>query len=129
VAALADRLLDAVRRSLAQEEWEGLRPSHLRLLGFVPPEGTTTTDLAPLLRMTKQAAGQFVGYLEGTGHLQVRTDGSDRRRRVVRRTERGDAAVAAVDARLDALEARWAERVGADRYRTFREVILELPDL
>jgi DNA-binding MarR family transcriptional regulator len=79
--------------------------------------------------MTKQAAGQFVGYLEGTGHLQVRTDGADRRRRVVSRTARGDAAVAAVEAHLADLEARWSERVGAERYRAFREVLLQLPDL
>lgn len=128
VADLAGRLLQVVRHSLAAEDWQGLRVPHFRLLGFVPPDGTTITDLADVLHMTKQAVGQFVAHLEGTGHLAVRTDQSDRRRRVVARTAEGDATVAAVDAHLAALERRWSELVGADRYRTFLEVLYQVAD-
>lgn len=126
VAALGDGLLVAVRRGLARHDWGGLRPSHHRLLSHVPAAGTTVTDLAPVLRMTKQAVGQFVAHLEGTGHLSTTPDPADGRRRVVRRTTRGDAAVAAVEAGLADLEREWEQRVGAERYRTFREVLLEL---
>lgn len=103
-----------------------MRPAHFRLLGFVPPDGTTITHLSHVLHMTKQAVGQFVAHLEATGHLEVRTDEADRRRRVVARTPEGDATVDALDAHLAELESGWSQLVGADRYRTFLEVLHEL---
>ena len=109
VAALGGRLLQIVRHSLAGEDWQGLRVPHFRLLGFVPSDGTTITDLAEVLHMTKQAVGQFVTHLEGTGHLAVRTDEAYQRRRVVALTAEGDATVAAVEANLAELERGWSE--------------------
>ncbi len=126
VVALTDRLMETIRQSLVTQDWDGLRPSHFRLLSLVPPEGITITDLAELLPMTKQAAGQFVAHLELTGHLEVRTDQADRRRRLVARTPDGDATVAGVDAHLAAVERELSEKVGPERYRTFLDVLRDL---
>jgi DNA-binding MarR family transcriptional regulator len=126
VPALTGRLFEVVRQSLAGEDWDGLRPSHFRLLGHVPPGGTTITDLSAALFMTKQAVGQFVTQLEEGGYLVVRTDEDDRRRRVVRRTPQGDAITEKVDARIARIERQWAEQVGAERYRQFLDVLAEL---
>jgi DNA-binding MarR family transcriptional regulator len=126
VPALAGRLFEIVRRSLAGQDWDGLRPSHFRLLGHIPPDGTTITDLSAALFMTKQAVGQFVTQLEEAGHLVVRTDEGDRRRRLVSRTPRGDAITGKVDAHIAAVEKEWAAQVGVDRYRQFLAVLAEL---
>ncbi len=126
VAALTGRLFETIRQSLADGEWDGLRPSHFRLLGHVPPAGTTITELSAALFMTKQAVGQFVTQLEDSGHLVVRTDQGDRRRRVVQRTSRGDAIVEAVDAHIAGLERSWAAQVGLERYREFLAVLAEI---
>ena len=44
------------------------RPSHHRVIGRVPPEGITVTDLAERVGMTKQGIGQFVTQLTESGH-------------------------------------------------------------
>jgi DNA-binding MarR family transcriptional regulator len=126
VAALTGRLFEAIRQSLTDGDWDGLRPSHFRLLANVAPTGTTITELSTALFMTKQAVGQFVTQLEDSGHLVVRTDEGDRRRRLVQRTSRGEAIVEAVDAHVAALEQSWAAQVGEDRYRDFLAVLAEI---
>src|SRR3954447_25609018 len=98
IAALGGRLMEIVRQSLLEEDWEGLRPSHFRLLAHVPPTGATITELSAGMFMTKQAVGQFVTQLLTSGHVTVQTDVADRRRRIVLRTSKGDETVAAVDA-------------------------------
>lgn len=129
VAVLADRLLLAVRGALAVDDWGGLRVSHFRLLSAVPAAGTTITELSRQLQMTKQAVGQFVQYLQGTGHLEVGTDAKDRRRHRVVRTALGDDTITRVRVVVSGLEQQWSGRVGAERYRQFRDVLQEIADV
>jgi DNA-binding MarR family transcriptional regulator len=129
VVALVGRLLDVARQTLLAEDWNGLRPSHFRLLSHVPPSGISISELGAVLHMTKQGVGQFVTQLQASGHLQVTTDQGDRRRRVVQRTARGDRLVAQMNQTVAALELHWQERVGRERYREFRRVLCELADV
>ena len=129
VAVLAGRLLDAVRGAIALHDWGGLRVSHFRLLSVVPAAGTTITELSRQLGMTKQAVGQFVQYLEGTGHVQVATDATDRRRHVVVRTGLGDDTISRVNVLVRGLEQEWSRRVGAERYQHFRGVLEEIAEV
>ena len=126
VAVLAGRLMSDIRDVFAAEDWDGLRQSHFRLLANVPPDGITVTELAELLQMTKQAAGQFVTQLESTGHLETRADPADRRLRVITRTALGDRTTKAVTARIRRIERGWARRVGEERYALFRDVLTEI---
>ena len=128
VASQMGRLMQAIRSTMAAEDWDGLRQSHFRMLSEVPPEGITITELGERLSMTKQASGQFVTHLTGTGHLQVRADPADRRTRIVVRTPLGDRTAAAVAARIRQIEDDWAERVGPRRYAQFRRVLDDLVD-
>jgi DNA-binding MarR family transcriptional regulator len=125
-AVLVGRLMEEIRLAFDGEDWGGLRQSHFRLLAQVPPGGISVTDLAATLRMTKQAAGQFVTHLEGTGHLTTRADPTDRRVRLVVRTPLGDRTSKAVTARIRRVERAWARRVGAERYVQFRAVLEDL---
>lgn len=129
IAVLADRLLRAVRQGLAHHDWGGLRPSHMRLVASVPTAGTTITELSEPLFMTKQAVGQFVAHLRDTGHLDLRADEHDRRRRVVVRTRLGDELVAEVNAVIAGVEAQWADDVGVAEYAVFRRVLEKLVGL
>jgi DNA-binding MarR family transcriptional regulator len=126
VLALVGRLQEVARQTLLTQDWGGLRPSHFRLLSHVPSTGITITELASALHMTKQGVGQFVTQLQGTGHLEVNADGDDRRRRVVRRTPRGDRLVLEVDSTIAAMEHHWQQQVGAQRYRAFRQVLEDI---
>ncbi len=126
VAVLAERLLQLVRESLLSQDWGGLRIVHFRLLSCVPASGATITALSEPLSMTKQAVGQFVALLQESGHLELRTDAQDRRRRVVVRTALGERTVQAVGAAVADLEREWAARVGEERYAQFVDVLREL---
>jgi DNA-binding MarR family transcriptional regulator len=126
IAMLADRLLRGVRQLLDQHDWNGLRPSHLRLIASVPPEGATLTELSEPLFMTKQAVGQFVTHLRTTGHLDLEPDDRDRRRRVVVRTRLGDQTLAQVSSVIAAVEHQWADQVGPKDYAVFHDVLRQL---
>lgn len=126
VAALIGGLMKEVHRSLDTEERDGLRQSHHRLLGNVPPEGIRITELAARLRMTKQGGGQFVTFLTDRGYLEVLADPADKRVRIVRLTAAGRRTVKAFDERILRLEREWAQRVGPRRYATFRAVLAEI---
>ena len=122
--------LMAQSRSLVTAEGEsGLRPSHHRVIGYVPPDGITVTELAERVGMTKQGIGQFVTQLTESGHLAVAPSPDDRRVRIISRTAEGDAAARRLGELLERLEADWANRVGTRRYNEFRAILDELADL
>jgi len=125
-ALLMGLMLREVHQVFAAEDWKGLRQSHFRVISSVPPEGITITELGDRVGMTKQGCGQFVTQLVQSGHLRVQHRPADRRTRIVHRTAAGNRTIAAVTARNLRLEQDWAERVGQERYRVFRDVLEEL---
>lgn len=126
VPMLMGLLFQQVHAIFDAEDWGGLRQSHFRVMASVPDGGVSITDLAERVGMTKQGCGQFVTHLEGSGHLAVEVDPSDRRVRVVRRTSLGHDVLDAVRDRNLRIERDWAEQVGQDRYQTFRGVLEDL---
>lgn len=112
---------------LASRTKDHLRPSQFRVIAMVPyNRGINITELADRVGMTKQAIGQFVTTLVGSGHLVTEEDPQDRRLRIVRRTRRGDEVTQELAHMLDALEHRWAEQVGMERYAQFRQTLEQI---
>jgi DNA-binding MarR family transcriptional regulator len=126
VALLMGLMFREISATFADEDWDGLRQSHFRVISSVPPDGISVTELAERLGMTKQGCGQFVTQLEESGHLRTDADPRDRRVRRVHRTDQGHRTIAAVTARMLAIEEDWAGIVGERRYRTFRKVLEEI---
>ena len=114
-----------LRERLAAEAPD-LRPSQLRVLEWLPPEGMTITELAECVDMTTQGCGQFVRQLAELGMVEVAVAEHDARARSVRITDAGRDALTRSWAVLRACDEAWAERVGAERYRVFREVLAEV---
>jgi DNA-binding MarR family transcriptional regulator len=106
-----------------------LSASHLRLLEHVPAEGARVTDLAARTRITKQALGQLATQLADRGYLETVPDPSDRRAKLLRRTPLGERACDDLHVVAAALEDAWRDRVGADRYAVFREVLAEIGEV
>src|SRR4051812_40115786 len=100
-----------LREHLATDAPE-LRPSQLRVLEWLPPEGLTISELAGCVDMTTQGCGQFVRQLEALGMVEVAVAAHDARARVVRITAQGRAALARATAVLERCDAAWAQRVG-----------------
>jgi DNA-binding MarR family transcriptional regulator len=114
-----------LRERLAQDAPE-LRSSQLRVLEWLPPDGLTISELADSVEMTTQGCGQFVRQLEGLGMVEVTVAAHDARARRVRITARGREALRRATLVLQACDEEWSERVGAERYRVFREVLAEV---
>jgi DNA-binding MarR family transcriptional regulator len=108
-------LLREVSGVFADEEWDGLRQSHFRVITSVPAEGISVTELGERVGMSKQGCGQFVTALVESGHLRVAADPRDKRVRLVRRTAKGNRTIAAVTQRMLTIEDEWADRVGRRR--------------
>ncbi len=126
VSMLMGLLFRQVRAIFAAEDWDDLRQSHFRVMSAVPEQGVSITELGERVGMTKQGCGQFVTHLVGTGHLATEPDPADRRVRIVRRTPLGAQMLDAVRERNLRIEQVWAEQVGHERYRVFRDVLQEL---
>ena len=77
-----------LRERLAAEAPD-LRPSQLRVLEWLPPEGMTITELAECVDMTTQGCGQFVRQLAELGMVEVAVAEHDARARSVRITDAG----------------------------------------
>ena len=123
---LLGRSMDRIRRRVLDDDRFDLRPSQLRVVSSVPEEGTSVTELAEHLGMTKQGCGQFVTGLVESGHLAEERDPADARVRRVRRTAAGERAMVEV-AELNAeVEAQWRALVGERRWTTFRRVLEEI---
>lgn len=132
VVSLLDRANRRVRHDVAfRIDWTGfddLKPWHMPLLSHTPDAGARATELAGRIHVTKQALTQLIRELTAAGYVELLPDASDRRARIVRRTARGDAALANADAAIARLEAEWSTRIGSERYRVFREVLAVLAD-
>jgi DNA-binding MarR family transcriptional regulator len=126
VLSVLGDLMTESRAFILDRGESGLRASHHRVIGNVPPEGITQTELADRVGMTKQGIGQFVNQLVDSGHLRVDARPGDRRVRLVHRTAKGDASVRGLAGLLDQLEETWAKRVGKARYREFRRTLEEI---
>jgi DNA-binding MarR family transcriptional regulator len=119
-------LLRQVSSAVGRANLDGLRPTHFRLLSHSAPPGVRITELSELLGMTKQACGQFVTQLTGSGHVLVKVPPGDRRARVVQRTALGATALERFAALMTDLESGWAKRAGDERYSVFLDVLREL---
>ena len=123
---LREDLSSEVARPAVRAQLSGLRSSQLRLLSLVPAEGMRVTDLAARVGMTKQALGEFASALEGQGLLESTGDPADRRVRRLRPTAKGLEVAALSDRAIRTMEARWRERIGAERWDAMKQTLLEI---
>ncbi|WAC55835.1 MarR family winged helix-turn-helix transcriptional regulator [Gordonia sp. SL306] len=127
-AQLLGAALGELRASFPSDDWEGLRPSHFRILEAIEGGAVRTVDLAAELGMTKQGAGQHVAYLTDGGFVTQQPDPGDRRARRVELTERGVETLGRLHRRLAAIERAWIRQVGREDYATFRRVLTSIVD-
>jgi DNA-binding MarR family transcriptional regulator len=106
----------------------GLRPSRYRLLDFTPAGGIRLSELARASNITKQALGEFVTDLQTAGLVDVKPDPSDGRARLVTPTPRGRRIQDQIRRAVTAIEKELEQRVGADHWKVFCQVLDSLAD-
>ena len=121
----------AMRRALGRAGFDDIPANGLYVIGGLAlgAEDVPLSALIADLRISKQAAGQLVDALVVRGYLERQVDPADRRRLVVRLTERGTEAAAVQGRARDAVDTRLAARVGADDIAAARRVLSALIDI
>lgn len=120
------RIGDGLSARIRAGTTAAIRGSEGRILNLIGPNGTRPTVLADGAWITKQAIGKRIHDLEARGLVTVDPDPHDGRAVLVRRTAEGDRRIAFALAQIADVEREFAELVGVERYRQFREVLDEL---
>ncbi|MGH3882391.1 MAG: MarR family winged helix-turn-helix transcriptional regulator [Geminicoccales bacterium] len=103
-----------------------LRLAHLQIFRVGSVEGRRVTELASLMRMTKQSMHELVGHLEQHGYLRREPDPIDVRARLIRLTELGVELERQVVAASAKLHLAWHEQIGSDRFATLWSALQEI---
>ncbi|MEV8596949.1 MarR family winged helix-turn-helix transcriptional regulator [Streptomyces sp. NPDC052012] len=101
-------------------------PTQTQLFAVLDEEGTTVSELARRMGVTRQTAHQAVHGLVAAGLLEQAPDPASARRRLIRRTPEGQRAHRQAGAVLDRLEDELAARIGRDAVNALRAA-LEAP--
>jgi DNA-binding MarR family transcriptional regulator len=123
LTAAGQRLSARLDAELQAAGFTDLRAAHAPIFMAIAPEGSRVTDLAERATMTKQAAGELIGYLTKQGYLSVSTDPTDRRAKSVALTDRGWAAIEAGRQVIADYDQWLAEAVGPEQVSQLRDVL------
>jgi DNA-binding MarR family transcriptional regulator len=118
----------AMRQALAESGFDDLPKNGPYVIGglALQSEDHPLSELIEELRISKQAAGQLVDTLVMRGYLERIVDVEDRRRLVIRLTERGRAAAAAQAEARQKIDRELLSRVGPEHVRTTRRTLAVL---
>jgi DNA-binding MarR family transcriptional regulator len=108
-------IIDELHAELARSGHPDLRPAHGFALQAIGLRGATATEAGRRLGISKQAAGKTIERLEELGYVQRADDDQDRRRKLVRITPRGLAALAMSASVFDDIWSRWDRVLGDGR--------------
>ncbi|MCH5642547.1 MULTISPECIES: MarR family winged helix-turn-helix transcriptional regulator [unclassified Gordonia (in: high G+C Gram-positive bacteria)] len=126
IATLMGRAIERIADSFDDEVWRGLRPSQFRILEAIDRGSARSVDVARVLGMTKQGAGQHIAKLTDDGYLVASEDSGDRRNRKLRLTRKGSSMLMRGLRRIADIEDEWTGLVGSDDYAAFRRVLIEI---
>lgn len=121
-----DAIIEEFREELERGEFGDIRPAHGCVFRYMSGRGLRLTEIAERGNMTKQSAGEVVDYLVAQGYVRRVPDPDDRRAKLVRLTERGEAAQAYGFRLLAEIEERWGERYGTERIAGLRAILEEI---
>jgi DNA-binding MarR family transcriptional regulator len=114
-------LIDELHQRLRARGWTDVRPAYGFALLAARDKPITTTALAMLMGMTKQAASKLAATMVTAGYLTEARATEDGRVRPLRLTRRGARLLAAVEEIYGELETEWATVIGVpalERLRT-----------
>jgi DNA-binding MarR family transcriptional regulator len=108
-------IIEELHAELARRGHPDLRPAHGFALQAIGLDGATATETGKRLGISKQAAGKTIERLEELGYVYRDSDGSDRRRKLVRITPHGLDALGASALIFEDIRSRWDAELGAGR--------------
>jgi DNA-binding MarR family transcriptional regulator len=118
-----------IRDALAEAGFHDMPANGAYVLGILEPEGTSHGDVISRIGFSKQRASQLVDTLVVRSYIDRSVDPEDRRRMLLTRTERGDAASEIVFQMCEEVDARLVAIVGAEKMEHTKETLHALADL
>ncbi len=103
-----------------------MSPAQLQLFTVLDDQGTTVSELARRMGVTRQTAHQAVHGLIAAGLLEQTADPASARQRLIRRTVEAERTHRQACAVLEELEEQLATRIGQDAVQILRTT-LETP--
>ena len=98
------------------------------VLGLMERGGTRQSVLLDRSALTKQALQQMLDGLERHGVIIREVDPADKRGRIIRLTEKGQAALADADRIKMELSARYRDKLGADGLDQLQQLLVVMID-
>jgi DNA-binding MarR family transcriptional regulator len=114
---------EALQHSLETSGAAAVSPTQVTLFGVLDEGGTTASELARRMGVTRQSAHQAVHGLVALGLLEQVPDPASARRRLIRRTELGRTTHTRAERILAQAESALAERIGADAVTALRDAL------
>lgn len=118
------QLITDLHAELARRGWDDIRPAYGFALLALRAGPMSSSDLAGLMGMTKQASSKLVDALLSAGYVRRRESRGDARVRPIELTRRGRDLQTAAEEIYRELEARWATVIGADRLAALRSDLI-----
>jgi DNA-binding MarR family transcriptional regulator len=119
---VADRLGDAVSRAGIDD----MRTSFGFVIRALTEQDRTLTELSEMLGVTKQAAIKVVDEMEERGYVKRRPDGSDRRAKAIRLTDKARRVRRTAVRASNRLEAELVQDLDEGDVAALRRVLLRL---
>ena len=125
---LYDTLVANLHRQLAEEGYPEISPSHGLVFQYLDDQGTRITTLAVRAGMTKQSMSALVYQLEEYGYLKRKPDADDARAVLFTLTSKGQTLRSKAQHLNYQFEQKWKQKLGADEYNKFREMMQKLAE-
>jgi DNA-binding MarR family transcriptional regulator len=119
-------LVAGLHERLAERGWHDVRPSYGYVLLAARDGGTTSTALAELLGVSKQATSKLLDAMEGSGYVTRQVGLADGRVRLVTLTARGRRLLDVVEQVYQELEAHWAAVIGGSKVDQMRSMLVRI---
>lgn len=103
-----------------------IRSTHTALLSNLDDHGNKLSVVAARAGISKQAMGRLADELETLGYLLSVADEEDKRSRIIRFTAKGWKLMIESFNALDAIERRYANRIGVARLDGLRSILQDL---
>ncbi len=103
-----------------------IRSTHTTLLSNLDDHGNKLSVVAARAGISKQAMGRLADELETLGYLLSVADEEDKRSRIIRFTANGWKLMIESFNALDAIEHRYANRIGVERLEGLRSILQDL---
>ncbi|OWY61707.1 hypothetical protein B7486_62365 [cyanobacterium TDX16] len=120
------QLVDGLHERLRTRGWTDVRESYGFVLLATRGAPTTTTDLAALLGVSKQATSKLLDAMEASRYVERTADPGDARMKVVALAPRGHELLAEVEQIYAELEHEWAGTVGASQVEQVRSSLTQV---